>query len=96
MFDGKSVLNVCDCIFEISAPKRNIEKVYKIASVRFQNSEKLYDYLCEDESIKENDIIKVVAKGEDKKVRVVKLLLKKESELSLPIDRYKKIYKNIK
>lgn len=86
MCDNKSVLkfNYGDCKFIIKAPDNKSENTYKIASVCFSEGSKLYDYLCDDESIKVNDKVTVFAGGEHKTVRVVRITDKKESELSLP------------
>lgn len=92
MYDNKSVLELNDdYVFEIKAPAKKLDKTYRIASVCFNEGGRLYDYLCENESIKENDIVNVFANGENKSVRVVRILTKKETELSLPVDKYKKI-----
>lgn len=92
MYDNKSVLELNgDYVFEITAPAKALEKTYRIASVCFNEGGKLYDYLCEDESIKENGIVTVTANGEEKSVRIVRILTKKESELSLPVSKYKKL-----
>lgn len=94
MYDDISVLELNgDYVFEITSPAEAIEKTYRIASVCFNEGSRLYDYLCEDESIKENDIVTVTANGEEKSVRIVKILTKKESELSLPVSKYKRIVK---
>lgn len=91
MYDNKSVLELNDYVFEITAPAKALEKTYRIASVCFNEGGRLYNYLCEDESIKENDIVTVTANGEEKSVRIVRILTKKESELSLPVSKYKKL-----
>lgn len=94
MYDNKSVLELNgDYVFEITAPTKVLEKTYRIASVCFNEGGRLYDYLCENESIKENDIVTVTANGENKAARVVRILTKKESELSLPVSKYKKLNK---
>lgn len=94
MYDNKIVLELNnDCVFEIKAPAKKQEKTYRIASVCFNEGGRLYDYLCEDECIKENDTVNVFAGGEEKAVRIVRILTKKESELSLPVSKYKRIMK---
>lgn len=92
-YGGKSVLalNYGNCRFKIKAPDKRNEKTYKVASVCFAEGGKLYDYLCDDENIKVNDKVTVFASGENKTVRVVKITDKKESELVLPVNRYRKI-----
>ena len=92
MYDNESVLELNgEYVFEITAPTKALEKIYRIASVCFNEGGRLYDYLCEDDSIKENDIVTVTANGEKKSVRIVRVLTKKESELSLPVSKYKKL-----
>ena len=92
MYDNESVLELNgEYVFEITAPTKALEKIYRIASVCFNEGGRLYDYLCEDDSIKENDIVTVTANGEKKSVRIVRVLTRKESELSLPVSKYKKL-----
>lgn len=91
MHDNKSVLKLTDCAFKISAPAKSPEKTYRIASVCFNEGGKLYDYICEDENIAENDFVIVPVNGEEKAVRIVKISMKKKSELSFPAGKYKKL-----
>lgn len=86
--DEECLLELKDCRFEINAPKKNEEKVYKIASVEFCDGGKLYDYLCGDD-IMENDLVTISVNDEEKTVRVIRIQEKKESELALPVSRYK-------
>ena len=89
-FDGFPVMFCDNCIFEIKKPKTDSKK-YRFVSVVFGQGGKSYDYLCDDESIKIGDKIKVTANNEGKEVTVVSIFEKTENEASLPIKRYKQI-----
>lgn len=89
-FDGFPVLFCEDCIFEIKKPKAD-DKKYRFASVIFGQGGKSYDYLCDDESIKIGDKVKVTANDEEKEVTVVGIFEKTEEEMFLPIKSYKRI-----
>jgi hypothetical protein len=64
---------------------------YRIASIRFGESGRTYDYICDFEDVKVGD--KVIVEGYDgeTEVTVTKITQKRESELEIPIERYKKI-----
>ncbi len=89
-YDGLPVIEFCDCLFEIEKPKEN-EKAYRFISVCFETGGKHYDYICDDESIKIGDTVKVIAKGEEKEVTVVNVFYKTERETKLPIGEYKRV-----
>ncbi len=89
-FDGFPVMFCENCTFEIKKPKTKEEK-YRFVSVVFGQGGKSYDYLCDDESIKIGDKIKVTANSEEKEVTVVGIFEKAESEIFLPIKSYKRI-----
>ena len=63
---------------------------YRFVSVSFGHS-KLYDYLCNDESITVGDRVIVDASGKETEVLVCKLFEKSESEMSLPLKAYKSV-----
>ncbi|MBQ6661634.1 MAG: sel1 repeat family protein [Lachnospiraceae bacterium] len=90
------------CVAEISAEKYMITvpapartqpegDVYHIVSVAFDESGKLYDYLCDDDSVQVGDLVLVPGYDGEQEVKVVAVAAKYESELAFPIDRYKKI-----
>ena len=89
-FDGFPVMFCENCTFEIKNPKTDNKK-YRFVSVIFGQGGKSYDYLCDDESIKIGDRIKVIANDEEKEVIVVGIFEKNESEMFLPIKKYKRI-----
>ena len=64
---------------------------YHFAAVSFGDSWKTYDYLCEDMSVKAGNKVEVETKDGIQVVEVKKTFYLYESELSFPIDRYKKI-----
>ena len=64
---------------------------YRIVSVRFESSGRTYDYICEDASIQSGDIVIVNGYSGETEVEVIKVTVKRESELGLPVERYKKI-----
>jgi TPR repeat protein len=64
---------------------------YRLASVRFSASGRSYDYICEDPSVKPGDTVIVNGYDGETEVEVVNVTTKRESELALPVERYKKI-----
>ena len=65
--------------------------VHHFVSVLFEESGRCYDYLCDDASVKVDDIVIVMGYDGEKPVKVVAVSDKYESELGLPIEKYKKI-----
>ena len=64
---------------------------YRIASVRFEASGRTYDYICEIENVQPGDIVIVDGYKGETEVTVTKVVSRRESELGLPAERYKKI-----
>lgn len=94
----KCVGQICTDGYSFTAPavKKELSgKVYHFVSVCFEESGRCYDYLCDDKSVKVGD--KVIVKGYDgeKAVKVVAVTDKYESQLGLPIERFKKIIKKL-
>ena len=65
--------------------------VHHMVSVLFEGSGKCYDYLCDDESVKVDDLVIVNGYDGETAVKVVAVSDKYDSELWLPIEKYKKI-----
>lgn len=73
-------------------PENNLSgKECLIVSIRFSPSGRSYDYLCDDPSVKTGDMVVVEGYEGETEVEVTNISLKQESELPLPINRYKKI-----
>ncbi|MBQ0028138.1 MAG: sel1 repeat family protein [Lachnospiraceae bacterium] len=72
------------------AAKKSGEK-YHFASVRFEGTGRVYDYLCEDVTVKPGDMVIINGYDGEKAVEVVEVSDKYESELGLPIERYKSV-----
>lgn len=89
-FDGVQCIYLRDCIFEIKKPK-NEEISYRFVSVEFEPNGKHYDYICDNENIKEGDKITVPTFDENAQATVVKIFEKTDSETALPIKAYKRI-----
>lgn len=70
---------------------KDISKKHIIVSVEFYPGSKLYDYLCNDDDVKIDDIKTVVSRGETKQVRVKKIKYLYEDQLPLPYDKMAKI-----
>ena len=74
---------------------RPAEKVtgpeYLIASVKFEASGRTYDYICELGDVQPGDVVIVEGYDGETEVTVTRVVTKRESELGLPVDRYKKI-----
>ncbi|MBO7453414.1 MAG: sel1 repeat family protein [Clostridiales bacterium] len=68
-------------------------KKYHFVSVAFEGSKRRYDYLCDYPDIKPGDIVLVDSEGEKVEVEVMDVFDKFESELTMNIDKYKKVYK---
>ena len=64
---------------------------YRLVSVRFGASGRSYDYICEDPSVQAGDTVIVDGYDGETEVEVIKVAVKRESELGLPVERYKKI-----
>ncbi len=64
---------------------------YRLASVRFGGSGRTYDYICESEDVRPGDIVIVDGYNGETEVTVERVVTRRESELGLPIERYRKI-----
>ena len=64
---------------------------YQIASVRFEASGRTYDYICELENVHPGDLVIVEGYNGETEVTVTKIETRRESELGLPVERYKRI-----
>ena len=64
---------------------------YRIVSVRFEASGRTYDYICDFEDVEIGDTVIVEGYSGETEVTVTGVATKRESELGLPIERYKKI-----
>lgn len=89
-FDGFPVFICEDCEYKIKQPSQNNRK-YRFVSVRFDQSEKTYDYLCENDNIKIGDSVTVPVKKETAEATVVRIFEKSENEIEFPLNFYKKI-----
>lgn len=81
--------------YTFTAPaKKKIElsgDVHHFVSVIFEESGRSYDYICDDKSVVEGDMVVVNGYDGEKSVKVISVSDKYDSELGLPIDKYKKI-----
>ena len=86
---------ICTEFFTFTAPAKKKEEpsgdIYHLVSVLFEESGRCYDYLCDDESVKVDDTVVVMGYDGEKQVKVVAVYDKYESELGLPVERYKKV-----
>ena len=89
-FDGFPVFICEDCEYKIKQPSQNNRK-YRFVSVRFDQSEKTYDYLCENDNIKIGDSVTVPVKKETAEATVVRIFEKSENEIEFPLKFYKKL-----
>lgn len=85
--------------YSFTAPaKKKMERtgqMYYFVSVCFEENGRCYDYLCGDASVTKGDFVVVNGYDGEKRVKVVNVTDKYESELGLPIERYKKIVRKI-
>ncbi len=81
--------------YTIKAPavkeKELTGEVHHFVSVLFEGSGRCYDYLCDDVSVKVDDMVVVQGYDGEKEVKVVAVSDKYDSELGLPLEKYKKI-----
>ena len=81
--------------YSFTAPaKKKVEltgEVYHFVSVCFEESGRQYDYLCDDTTVMVGDTVIVNGYDGEKPVKVVGVMDKYESELGLPIEKYKRI-----
>ena len=64
---------------------------YRIVSVQFEASGRTYDYICELDDVQPRDVVIVDGYNGETEVTVTKIVTRRESELGLPAERYKKI-----
>lgn len=69
--------------------------IYHFVSVLFEESGRSYDYLCDDKSVTVGDLVVVNGYDGEKTVKVVAVSDKYESELGLPIEKYKRIVRKV-
>ena len=69
---------------------------HRLVSVRFDANGRTYDYICEDPEVKAGDRVVVNGYGGETEVTVTDVRVKRESELPLPVERYKKIVRKIR
>lgn len=85
--------------YTFTAPaKKAIEKtgeIYHFVSVLFEGSGRCYDYLCDDKSVAAGDLVVINGYDGEKTVKVVSVSDKYESELGLPIEKYKSIVRKV-
>lgn len=68
---------------------------YRLVSVRFGASGRSYDYICDDRTVQAGDHVIVNGYDGETVVEVVKVTVKRESELGLPVERYKRIVRKV-
>ena len=80
--------------YYVRFPKKSntiTSRTYHLASIRFDGSNGTYDYICDDLSVKEGDRVVVMGYDGETEVTVVSVSDKDESELLLPVEKYKKV-----
>ena len=80
--------------YYVSFPKKKktlTGRTYHLASIRFDGSNGTYDYICDDPSVGEGDRVVVMGYDGETEVTVVSVSDKDESELLLPVKKYKKV-----
>lgn len=83
--------------FRIEAEKKTVRtgNQYLFAGIRFQPGGRIYDYICDIEDVKVGDQVVVSGYDGDTEVEVVMMHSKYESELSLPMERFKKVIRKV-
>jgi hypothetical protein len=77
-------------MFAPSKPEPSGEE-YRLASIRFHENGRTYDYICEVADVQVGDTVIVEGYDGETEVTVTKVTTKRASELGLPVERYKKI-----
>lgn len=79
--------------FRFYPPKENEPSgdILKFVSIAFQDNGRTYDYLCNISGIQIGDKVIVPGYDGEKEVEVKDIFEKHESELGLPLERYKKV-----
>ncbi len=72
------------------------ELFIRFAAVSFEGSDKTYNYICDDENIGIGDKAVVSTADGDKTVTVENIFVLKESELILPLERYREIKRKVR
>ena len=78
---------------KFTPPEKALGKKYRFASVYFSPGGKHYDYLLDIENVKVGDTVYVITDFGETPVTVANIIEKSETELALPIGKYKKIIK---
>lgn len=77
------------------SPVKKSGRKYRFASVYFTPGGKHYDYLLDIDDVKAGDVVTVITDRGRTEVTVAAITEKTESELTLPIGKYKKILRKI-
>lgn len=93
--DGKKVLALNGLGYPYFKRQKTKKKKYRFISVSFDGVN-FYDYLCDDESIREGDNVTVEANGIKGGYTVQYVTQKTENELPLPLKRYKSVIEKCK
>ena len=91
--DVKIGVLIGTCYFSPTA--NNQDKKYRLASVYFTPGGKHYDYFLDIDNVSVGDKVLVMTNRGKTEVTVVAIFDKTESELALPIDRYKRILEKV-
>ena len=78
-----------------ASPLKASGKKYKVASVYFSPGGRHYDYLLDIDGVEVGDTVCVMTDQGKTEVIVAAILEKAESELALPINKYKKIIEKV-
>jgi len=65
--------------------------MYRLVSVKFANSNRRYDYLCDFDDVRRGDVVRVLTPRGEQLVEVMKVYWCDKEDLELPFDRYKHI-----
>lgn len=85
--------------YTVSAPtppgtKAKKGKKYRFVAVKFEHSRRTYDYLCDDKTVQIGDYVLVDGYQGETRALVVNVFERYESQLSLPLTKYKNAYKD--
>jgi hypothetical protein len=68
---------------------------YRMVGVQFDEFGRIYDYLCDLDDVQVGDQVIVETRNGETEVTVSRIETRKESELRLPMERYKKVIRKV-
>ena len=90
-YDGKLVRSVKSKEYYIDRANGTEAPVYRMVSVAFQPGGRTYSYICDEAGVKPGDTVVVETQDGEAQAEVVSVRFRYESELALPVRKYKSV-----